>query len=38
MRYLFMAGGGMIAVSVAGKAFIHFYRLLKSQDTILKAA
>ena len=36
MRYLFAAGGGLLFASVAGKTFIRFYRLMKSQDTIMK--
>lgn len=33
-----MAGGGLILTSMAGKGFIRFYRLMKSQDTIMKNA
>lgn len=38
MRMLVMAGVPMILLSIAGKSFIHFYRLLKAQEKILKAA
>jgi DnaJ family protein C protein 19 len=36
MRYLFVAGGGLLFASVAGKTFIRFYRLMKSRESIMK--
>jgi hypothetical protein len=36
MRFLFIAGGGLLLTSFAGKGFIRFYRLMKSGDTIMK--